>query len=243
MKIYAVGTSCTWFERNNTSFILDDDMLFDTPNGSYKFIIKQTDILKLRAIFISHFHSDHYADIHIIATRIMREANKIGKTQKLKMFGPKGMLDKLIDINVVFCSAEDELDRENYLRAIDFVEVGDGDEFKFGGYKIKVYALDHGDVYSQGYTFTDKNGKTIAFTADTKDCDNLRKMLSVSDVVFVDMSSNVPSKTHLDAKCFVKLMKKYPNCKMYPVHTSDETYEFARKNGMNLISDGETLIV
>jgi hypothetical protein len=41
MKVFAVGTSCTWFKRNNTSFIIDDKILFDTPAGSYKDIIKQ----------------------------------------------------------------------------------------------------------------------------------------------------------------------------------------------------------
>lgn len=243
MKVYAVGTGCTWFTRNNTSFILDDNILFDTPNGSYKEIINQIDLLSVKGIFISHFHSDHYADMHIIATRFMREAKNHGLTEKLKVFGPKGMLDKLIDINMVFCSAPDELDRYNFLKVIDFIEVGDGDEFEFGGYKIKVYELDHGDVYSQGYTFTDNRGVTVGFTADTRDCENLRKMLACSNVAFVDMSAIEPAKAHLDTKAFVKIEKIYPNCKMYPIHTSDKTLEIAKQNGMNLIGDGETLII
>ena len=68
MKVFAVGTSCTWFKRNNTSFILDDKILLDTPSGSYKDIIRKIDIFKLDGIVISHFHADHFGDFSIFAT-------------------------------------------------------------------------------------------------------------------------------------------------------------------------------
>ena len=28
MKLKVIGTSCTWFERNNTSFVIDKDIVF-----------------------------------------------------------------------------------------------------------------------------------------------------------------------------------------------------------------------
>ena len=52
MKVTAVGTSCTWYTRRNTSFILDDKMLFDISSGNYKEVIKSIDIFDLNAIFI-----------------------------------------------------------------------------------------------------------------------------------------------------------------------------------------------
>ena len=51
MKVLAVGTGCTWFERNNTSFIIDDKILFDTPSGSYKDIIKSDEDVLSIALF------------------------------------------------------------------------------------------------------------------------------------------------------------------------------------------------
>ena len=65
MKVTVVGTSCTWFKRNNTSFIIDDDIVFDTPDGAYKDIINYIDIFKIRCIIITHFHTDHFTDLHI----------------------------------------------------------------------------------------------------------------------------------------------------------------------------------
>lgn len=245
MKVYAVGTSCTWFERNNTSFILDDEILFDTPDGSYKEIIKQLGIIdfikNLKAIFLTHFHADHFFDMHVIATRFMRESEKLGRKESLKVYCPKGALDKLVEINKIICGSPDECDKASLQKYIDFIEVGDGDEFKIENYKVKVYAMDHGDVYSQGYTFTDNSGKVVGFSSDTKDCENLRKMLSTSDVAFVDMAALEPAKSHLDVKRYMELEKEYKNCKMYAIHTADDTYEFGKKNGLNVLDDGDII--
>lgn len=243
MKVYAVGTGCTWFTRNNTSFILDDKILLDTPTGSYKEIIKKVNIFSLDGIVITHFHADHYADIRIIATRFMRESAKNGRTEKIKVYGPRGMLDKLIEINRVFDSSPDELDRNSFLRFIDFIEVKAGDEFELSGYKVKVYEMDHFDAYSLGYTFTDKNGVTVGFSGDTKNCESLCDILACSNVAFVDMAAPVPARAHLDSEEFVRLQRQFPKCKMYPVHTSDQTLRFAEENKLNIIRDGETIII
>ena len=135
MKVFAVGTSCTWFERNNTSFILDDKILLDTPSGSYKDIVRKVDIFKLDGIVISHFHADHFGDFPVFATRFMRESEKRGRTEKLKVYGPKGIFEKLLSLNILLGGGEDECDEKQLKRNIDFIEVFDGDEFELSGYK------------------------------------------------------------------------------------------------------------
>ena len=236
MKVFVVGTSCTWFERNNTSFIIDDKILFDTPSGSYKDILKQVDIFKLDGIIISHFHADHFGDFPVFATRFMRESEKQGRTKNLKVFGQKGIVDKLISLNKLLCGAEDECNEELFRKKIDFVELSDGDEFELAGYKVKTYEVDHGKAPCLGFTFESEKG-IVAFSADTRECENLRKMLEISSVAFVDMAAPQPAKGHLDCYRFVELQDIYPNCKMIPVHTSDECQEFAEKNGLNAIHD------
>ena len=243
MKVYLVGTSCTWFKRNNTSFILDDKILFDVPQGNYKLIIRKVDFYQIESVYISHFHTDHFSDLQVVTTKYMREAEKNGVTRKLKVFGPKGTLEHLIDCNKVNCASPDECNKETLSRMIDFIEVGDGDEFEDCDYKVKVYKMDHADVYCQGYTFTDKNGMTVAFSADTKDCEALHKMLEISKFAFVDMAALKSYHSHLDVNGFISLTKKYKNCKMYPVHTSDETQKFAEENGLNAVYDGQEIIL
>ena len=243
MKVLAVGTGCTWFARNNTSFIIDDKILFDTPSGAYKDIIKYVDIFKLDGIVISHFHADHFGDFPIFATRFMRESERQGRTQKMKIFGPVGLLDKLISLNTVLCGAEDECDADKLKKNIDFIEVDYGSEFELSGYKVKVLKVDHGKTPCQAYLFTDKNGKTVGFSGDTRECDGLHTLLKSSDVAFVDMAATEPVKAHLDSKGFVELQRMYPNCKMIPVHMSDECLEFAEKNGLPVLYDFDEIII
>lgn len=241
MKVYLVGTSCTWFSRNNTSFILDDKILFDAPTGAYKEIIKKMNLFDVKSLYISHFHADHFADVQVIVTRFMRESEMRGVKDHLKIYCPKGTLDHLVEYNKIIFGGADECDKVSLSKNVDFIEVEDGDEFEDNGYKVKVYQMDHGRVYSQGYAFTDKNGQTIGFSADTKACENLEKMLAESNVAFVDMASIDKHSSHLDVDGFVELTKKYQNCKIYPVHTSDATQKYAEDNGLNAVYDGQEL--
>lgn len=243
MKVYAVGTSCTWFTRKNTSFIIDDCVLFDTPSDSYKEIIRHLDIFSLKAIVISHFHFDHFGDLRVFVARFMRESEKRGVKDKFKIYCPKGTLDKLIEVNKVICAAKDECDRESLTKYVDFIEVYDGDEFNLCDYKVKVYKMEHADVYCQGYTFTDKNGDVVAFSADTNNCENLNTMLSKAKIAFVDMAADRPVKAHLDIHSFMELEKKYTNCKMFAVHTSDKNFEIGKQNGLNVLNDGDTILI
>lgn len=243
MKVFAVGTSCTWFKRNNTSFIIDDKILFDTPSGSYKDIVKQIDIFKLDGIIISHFHADHFGDFPIFTTRIMRESEKRGRTKKLKVYGPKGVLEKLIALNTLLIGAEDECSEENLRKNIDFIEVDDGDEFELSGYKVKTLKVDHNRSVCMGFVFEKEGHKTVGFSGDTKECENLHKMLEISDVAFVDMAAPVPAKAHLDCFRFVELQNMYPNCQMWPIHTSDECYKFAEDNGLRVLNDFDEIII
>lgn len=243
MKVFAVGTSCTWFKRNSTSFIIDDRILFDTPSGSYKDIIRQIDIFKLDGIIISHFHADHFGDFPVFCTRFMRESERVGRKEKLKVFGQKGILEKLVALNTLLGAACDECSRESLQRNIDFIEVSDGDEFELSGYNVKVFAVDHGRTPCLGFVFEDKDGKTVGFTSDTKECDGLHKILKKSDVAFVDMASREPARAHLHCERFVELQSEYSNCKMYPIHTSDECQEFAENNGLNVLNDFDEIII
>ena len=235
MKVTAVGTSCSWFVRNNTSFIIDEDFIFDIPSGSYKEIIQKINLEKVKALFISHFHSDHFGDFHLIATRFMREFNG---SEKLKVYAPKGALDRMIRINYETCAGCDELSHENYKRKIEFIDLYDGFEFNFNNYKLKAYKVDHGDVETYGFTIKDQNNFVVAFSADTRECDNLHKMLESSNVAFIDMSSVKQHKKHLSINDVEILIKKYPNCKIYPIHTCDKCQDYARKN-MNFVEDGQ----
>lgn len=240
MKLDVIGTSCTWFERRNTSFILDERALFDVPEGNYKEIIKRINIYDLDFIFISHIHTDHAVDLHIITTRFIRE--KHGRKNKLRIYAPKEMAETIVKFNTLYNGSEEEKDLKLLKEKIDFIDIYDGLEFEEGNYQIKVKKMDHGKCECFGLIVKDRNsGKVYSFSADSKDCESLRQMLDVSDYAFVDMAATGSSKSHLTDTEFVELSKKYPNCKMFPVHTCDKCQEFAIKNNLNFLEDGQIL--
>ena len=241
MKVTAVGTSCTWYTRRNTSFILDDKMLFDISSGNYKEVIKSIDIFDLNAIFISHFHLDHIGDLHIITTRFVREMQRRGRTTKLRVYGPKGIDEFIIEFKRIVHSFPDEISLEMLRNAVEFIEVKDGFEFEESGYKIKTYKMHHGTEECYGYTFIDQTGKIISFSADTSECESLIEMLKISNFAFVDMAASFENFNHLYCERFVELQKEFKNCKMFAVHTSDPTFEYAVKNNLNYLVDGQIL--
>lgn len=241
MKLKVLGTSCTWFVRNNTSFVIDDEIVFDLPSGNYKLLEDYIEIMKTNCAIISHFHSDHFGDFRILTTKMSRHFEKYGRTEKFRVYGPKGIVQRIIDVNRLFCAAPDETNERSLTEHIDFFELEDGFEFEECGYKIKAFKMEHGIPETFGFTFTDKNGKVVAFSSDTKMCDNLHKLLEKADVAFVEMSSTVAHKTHLSIAEFEELEKKYSNAKFFAVHTSDKCQEYAIKNGLNYLNDGDLL--
>lgn len=241
MKITVIGTSCTWFERANTGFILDDKILFDVPVGNYKHIIKHIDIFDLDWIFISHLHDDHFYDFRVIATRFTREMERHNRTEKLKVYCPANTAQSVVELNKIINGAPDETSLESIKKNIDFIPLHDGMEFEENGYRAKVYKMEHGGVETYGLTLTDKTGKTIAFSADTVVCENLKKMLSVSDYALVDMAAARESRTHICIEDFRQLERQFSGCKFFPVHTCDESQEYAEKNKMNYLKDGQIL--
>lgn len=239
MKVNVIGTSCTWFERNNTSYVLDDKIVFDTPSGSYKDIIKCTTIEKISTIIISHFHADHFGDFIVFATRFMRNLKNL--SQKKKVYAPKGALKRLIKLNETMQGGCDELVPENFLKNIDFIDLYDGLQFEVEGYKVTAHKMVHGRAETYGFVFEDKNGIIVGFSADTEMCDNLHKILEKSKYAFVEMASPEKRKKHLCIAEFEELEKIYKNCKMFPVHTCDVCQEYAEENGMNFLKDGQIL--
>ena len=238
MEVRVLGTSCTWFERKNTSFLIDNKIVLDAPNGSYKDVIKHTSIEKISTILISHFHTDHFVDFHVYATRFMRELNL---DIKKKVYAPKGALDRLIKFNEAMVSACDELEKENYLKNIEFIDLYDGFEFEVEDYKVTAYLMQHGKPETYGFVFEEKNGQTVGFSADTEMCDNLTAIVARSNFAFVEMSSINKYKNHLCISEVENLIKENPHCKIFPVHTSDKCQNYAKNNGMNFVEDGQLL--
>ena len=239
MKVNVMGTSCTWFARNNTSFVIDDDIILDVPEGTYKDLIKVVDLEKLRCVFISHLHSDHFLDLHIITTQVMRFPGE--RTEKLRVYGPKGLLDTLIQLNTLLYGAPDEQSKELLQKNIEYIDLENGMEITEGEYNITAYKMEHGAPETYGFIFKDKTGMVVGFPTDTAVCDNLHTILSQSKYAFLELSANSKHPTHICVDEYVSLVEQYKNAKIFTVHTNNKTQKFVEENGYNALHDFDVL--
>lgn len=211
MKIDLVGCMCTWTKKLSTSYIINDEILFDVPQGSFKTIFEDYDLMKIKYIIISHFHSDHFMDIHLVIDYIYHHSKN-----KITIIAPKGCRERLSSMFkiVEVTYLENVLDQ-----MYTFIECENNKIIKLGDYKIKAFKMVHQNLDCYGFTISDKF-VTVGFTADSAMCNNVRKIISKSKATFIDCSSTEINNKHLSADEVHALIKEFSNCKIYPVHRS-----------------------
>lgn len=212
MKIDVVGCHCTWMIDLSTSFIINDEIALDAPQGSFKTLLTKYDITKIKYIFITHFHSDHFMDTHLLLDYLCHHC----KNQRITIVAPKGCKERLFEMfKVVEVSY-----LENYINEmVDFIECENNKKFVLDGYKIKVFKMTHQNLDAYGYTIEKDNVK-VGFTGDTCMCNNVYKIIKASKMVFIDASNVEPNHKHLSAQEVIDLSNEFKDTKIIPVHMS-----------------------
>ena len=67
-----------------------------------------------------------------------------------------------------------------------------------------------------------KENKKISYACDTTLCDNYYKMCDTSDYMLSDVNGLATWDMHVGLEDYKELQTKYPNCKFYAIHISDD---------------------
>lgn len=148
----------------------------------------ELDYAKLRAVFMTHFHSDHTAglpDLFITSWQFGR------KSRPLELYGPRGTR-RLSDAILAFF-ADDIHYRRDLLEkhpgagaTIKTHEIREGMIFDDGKVKVIAFNEDHRPVVpALGYRF-ESGGRTIVVSGDTRPNDNLLKFAKNADVLVME---------------------------------------------------------
>ncbi len=212
MKIDVVGSMCTWVLDLSTSYIINDEFLFDAPQGSFKTLMNVYDLSKIKYIIISHFHSDHFMDLHLVIDFIAHHSN----VPKIKIIAPKGCKERLITLFrlIEISYLEEELNKK-----YEFIDAENNKIIKFDGYKIKCFKMLHNNLDSFGFLI-EKDGVCVGFSGDTANCNNVRKIISKSKAVFIDTSNVAQNNKHLSIGEVATLANEFTDCKFYAIHLS-----------------------
>lgn len=205
MKIKLTGTGSITAKQLPASALIDEKLLIDCGNGLLKHLMSHDiDIYKIDTILITHLHADHFFDLPFII--LLRSFTSVDNN--LMIYGPLGTKETIYKLFEVGYS--DIKDVDSYLlrgktNIIEYTNSRIVDEH----YLIKTYKVDHGE-FSNAYGFTVSDGSlTIGYSGDSKRCENIDKIVQVSDISILDCSFVMGNKSHMGVNDIEDLIEEY----------------------------------
>ena len=228
MRVRLVGRGHSWTKKSLcTSFVVDEKILVDVPQGSFKKLYFTTNIENVHTIIITHMHSDHWFDLHVIGCIITHRAS----TDKVVIYGPR-KLKKALELQ--YKIGETSYIYNRLKSRVIFKTLRDGAEYTLPGYKMKAYKVEHCGIDAYGVVIRDSE-TSVGFTGDATLCEGVNGIVKDSSLVFIDSSNlYVDSKEHMSIRDFEHYRDVYPDKYFVPVHMSDNVVEYLEHNGIEV---------
>jgi ribonuclease Z len=137
LQVYFLGTAgaLPTTQRNPPCIMIrhgSDTLLFDCGEGAQQQMMRARCGFTVNAIFISHWHADHFLGIF----GLVQTMSFNGRTEPLTIYGPDWVHEF---VNIVKTVA-----RFNIKFPLDSVELANGSWVRFEGYTITAFAVSHG---------------------------------------------------------------------------------------------------
>lgn len=214
MKLKVLGSGSINSRSNSASYLLDDKILVDAPNGVCKALrmngINPADI---KNIVITHFHGDHYFDMPFIFL------SRLGlPMDALNIFCDSTGRDKIDSlVSLAFPNIADEI---NYNIIFKYTSM---DTMYLDDWTIKRHVVKHGNMNpSYGYVFNFLGNK-LGITGDTSLCDEVKNMVMECKYVICDCNSIMGTDKHMGIDNIKELCALNPRCVIFTSHMNDDT--------------------
>ena len=152
LSVRFLGTSAArpTVERNVSSIAVireGETLLFDCGEGTQRQMMRYGISFALSDVFFTHFHGDHI--IGVIG--LFRTLALQGRTEPMRMFGPRGAA------RVLRGAAHFGVDRVGF--PIEIIEVAPGQRLARDGYSIVPFSTVHSGEVSVGYSLVEEDRK------------------------------------------------------------------------------------
>lgn len=152
LSVVLLGTSASrpTIERNVSSVALvreGETMLFDCGEGTQRQMMRYGVSFSLSDIFFTHFHADHV--IGVIG--LMRTMALQGRTDPLRLWGPRGAERHL--------KRAEQFGVDRLTFPVEIAELDAGARLKRRDYAIVPFAVEHGPGPAMGYSLVEDDRK------------------------------------------------------------------------------------
>jgi ribonuclease Z len=143
LQVYFLGTAgaLPTTQRNPPCIMIrrgSDTLLFDCGEGAQQQMMRARCGFTINAIFVSHWHADHFLGIF----GLIQTMSFNGRTNPLTIYGPEWVHE--------FVSIVKTVARFNLKFPLESIELANGSWVRFDGYTITAFAVSHG-LPSLGY--------------------------------------------------------------------------------------------
>jgi ribonuclease Z len=152
LSIRLLGTSASrpTIERNVSSLAVHregETLMFDCGEGTQRQMMRYGVSFALEDIFFTHMHADHLLGV----IGLMRTMALQGRTDRLRLWGPKGAARVL--------KRAEALGFERMTFPVEILEVEAGQRLERSGYAIVAFPVDHRGSASLGYALVEEERK------------------------------------------------------------------------------------
>jgi ribonuclease BN (tRNA processing enzyme) len=172
-----------------------------------------------RAVLLSHFHADHTFGI---AWLILGRLLLYGETPPLQVLGPPGTeyyLRQLLDL-----AWGEEMRTEAWEQThLSVRELQPGDRFEVDGSAGRAYRMTHTPRFPCLGFGLERNGVRLGYTGDAELSEELEALVSASDHVIAEMTTEEPGPLHLSRAEIEGLMRRHPRVRFILTHRGSDS--------------------
>jgi len=214
VKLKVIGSGNIFSKQNSASYLIDDKILIDVPNGTCK-TLKNIGIepSKINDILITHFHGDHFFDMPFV---LLNKRND--NSQYCNIYCDNTGENKIYNVIKLAFPNKVECIKKYFKYIYD-------NKFSIDKYEIEKIRLEHEEgIEANGYIFNIDN-KYVGFTGDTRLCENVEKMASKCSHLICICNSIIGKKSSMGIDNLKELATKYESCIFYTSHMDDSARE------------------
>jgi ribonuclease BN (tRNA processing enzyme) len=166
-----------------SSFLLNGRHLFDCSPVALPHLRREAVPPEdIEAIFITHFHADHYFGIPFL---LLDYAEMGRRTKDLTILGPPGIQER---VHTITTAGFPNVFKKKHPYSVDYVEVGDRVEGEAAGLRYLTRTVEHVDDFECFAYRVELGGRSLTYSGDSVMCDALVELADGTDVFVVECS-------------------------------------------------------